>query len=501
MSAESLPPDQINPHEESSFRAVAPVEGPPVHCISVMDIGRTSMKLYDQPEASEVPRLGLQDPEPTREHKFKLAETWLSIRGAQSSAETGPVPADIASEVSLVAQQQMNILGDDDVIDEGFTALEAIRNEAVEVAGELDFNLVRLSAGDWSLHARLNVMHHKFSKVSGEAVSSFLGDDYTTYEYRALQIRNIVADHTPALLTEDLKATVDPSQSLWRASSAHASILLRQRAGTNVADMHVGQIPTSLPVSNREKYVSEDDEAMKPLSQMSDDELFLYCRPESVATIRGRGYALYSELTLPTRETILSQRLFEVVGKSNNRDLRKMASERNRTLEEVPILQEGDLIHATNSPEIFEAIVSNGLRCGEAVMGNSRSIVKYPFTVSFLEVTNEMASHNSVADRFGQLRNGAYGGINIVLHRDDSSPDYVKGQKAGVPNQRQIFGGEPSTNIKSIIIRDKEVTQLTIEKVVQTIVKSGMFIPVYSGTTGEQLLTSKQFNSLSAVCE
>jgi hypothetical protein len=237
---------------------------------------------------------------------------------------------------------------------------------------------------------------------------------------------------------------------------------------------------------------------MKPLAEMNDEELAMYCRPEAMSAVRERGYAEFNELMLPARQTLLTRRLFEVVGKSHSKEMKDQASERNKMLEHEQVLQEGDLVHATPSPEVFESILTNGLRCGEAVMNNDRSTIKYPFTVSFLEVTPDIAQGDTVADRVSGLNNEPYGGINIVLNRDETATDTVRGQRNGVINQRQIFGGVPSTEVKSVVIRDEKTMGDELNKVVATIVKNKMFVPVYSGATGESLLTSEQFDQLVA---
>lgn len=471
MAPEFEVPDQATPQPELPVGAEVLT-----HPVDVRDVGNAAL---------------------IKEQRFGLAEEWLSTRIAHSSEEPKPVPADIASEVSILAQTQIKELIEDEdvVLDGSFNELEAIRDEAIEAADTLDFRLVELSGNDWALRVQLNAMRHKFRDVSPDALANFLGSMGARYEYRALHIRDIISDHAPALLTDNLKVLLDPSQPLWRVCSAQASILLKGKPATSVKAMHVDQIPTALPTGNRVEYQPEDDDrSMKPISEMSDEELSLYCRPERISDIQERGYALYGELTLATQESLLARKLFEVIGKSHSQDSKELAGERNRELENEPILQEGDLVHATRSPEIVEAMLSSGLRCGEAVVGNSRSVIAQPFTVSFLEVTREIAGHESVAERLDLLRNTAYGGINIVLHRDTG---YMEGQKGGAPNQRQIFGGVPSTKVKSIVIREGMSTAEDVQKVIQAIVKNGMFIPVYNGTTGESLLTSEQFDQLS----
>ena len=437
------------------------------------------------------------DAELAQEQKLELAQSWIDTQDIQF--QTDPVPEDIAFEVALLLQKRKNVLGEDDFVDAEYYQVVALRDKAVEAASELDFELIRLSNNkdDWPLHVRLNAMHDKFKKVSTEEVSSFLGPDDDEYEYKAMHVRNIIADHAPALLTENLKVLLDPSQPPWRTSSAHASILLRKRSRTRINAMQVDQMPMSLPIGNRGEYKPEDNEVARYLSDMSDEELALYCHQDSLQNVKERGYALFGELTLPARETLLTRRLFEAIGKSSTPDMVRQADERNRGLEYQPTLQQGDLVHATGSTEIFEQVLASGLQCGEAIMGNDRSIINNPFTVSFLEVDQDISKPASMSERLELLHNSSYGAINMVLHQGDASIETVRDDIGRVPNQRQVFGGVPSTEIKSIIIREQVATERTLEGVIRAIVKHGMFIPVFSGLTGKLLLTSQQFDQLS----
>jgi hypothetical protein len=459
------------------------------------DLGNTMLASVDAVHPEGV-RPADSEPDLIKEQKIAQAEAWLAGLPSLESDEAKAVPDDIASEVSLVTQRRLHILGQEDIVDDDVAPLERIRDHAIEAAETLDFEVLELST-NWTEKVAFNAMHEKFQDVSPRQLSELLGSSDDQYEYRALFIRDIIADHAPELLTENLKTILDPTKPLWRVCSAHASILLKHKQGSNISGTHVDQVVTSLPTGNREAYVSEDDEALKPLAEMSEDELALYAQPEALADIRERGYAIFGELNLPSREALLTRSLFETVVKSHDPAIKQAADKRNRALEHQPLLQAGDAVHATRSPEIVEAVLANGLRCGEAVMGNARGTIKYPFTVNLLEVTEKIAEPESVAERLGGLNNGPYGGINLILHRDEATTKYVEGYPQGVRNQRQVFGGLPSTELKSIIIRDGLVTQAEIEKVIHAVVENNMFIPVYNAS-GESLLTSRQFDQLVA---
>jgi hypothetical protein len=428
--------------------------------------------------------------EPTKEQKLELAGTWLDIRTMQPAKDAEAVPVALAPEISVVAQRQVNILDDEGALGGESDLLETIRDEAAMAADELDFALVLESGMDWGFRVRLNEMHGKFKQVSREALSRYLGKGDMA-EYNGLRIRNIVADHAPDLITGDLKTVLDPSQPLWQASSAQARILLRSksRVPSSVADMPIAQIPAA--VSEAGGMSGHLNETTKPLAQMDGDELALYVQPEHIDAIRERGYALYHELGKAAREGVLTNRIVESIKMSGDQARKDAASARNRELESAPMLQQGDLVHATGSPEVVESVLTNGLRCGEAIINNDRSTIKYPFTVSFLEVSSETSDRESAVAALGDLRNEYYGAINLVFGADASA------MESPVPNQRQVFGGKPSTELKRIIIRNEMAGPDTVQKVIQAVVKNGMFVPMYSGTTGEPLLTSEQFDQLS----
>jgi len=445
---------------------------------------------------------------PDKDQRLSLADQWLSSQDVEIFGGES-IPAHIAGEIALLARHKMNVLEAeaDGFISEEIIGLNNITQGAIKIAEELDFELVKLSSTDWPTLVRLNTMHDKFKEVSHEALSTYLDCDESEYEYRALRIRDIIAEHAPELLTENLKTLVDPSQPLWRASSVQASILLRRNPSTNIEQMHVEQFVAALPVSTRREYLLEDDATLIPVVDMTEDDLSLYCRAESVSTVMERGYATFKELNVPAREALLTRRIFETTGKSQSETIKEAASARNRALEHEPALQSGDLVHATSTTDVFETILFNGLRCGEAIMGNNRSIINYPMTVGFLQAETEPGKKSLVEQILDQ--NNDYGPINIVLHRAaDSVPevDYPDGQQPVVANQRQIFGGVPSTDIKSVILRDEKAkyfpnqiaTEQTIQEVINAIVKYGVFIPVYRSSNGEQLLSSQQFDRLSA---
>lgn len=419
--------------------------------------------------------------------------------------QTEPVPDGIASEVALRAQQRLGVWEKYDLFpDEVDGELSSIRDKAIVAADHLDFGVVSFtSEAAWTQRVWLNSMHEKFTNVSEGEIRNYLGDDPVKYEHRALFIRNIIADNAPGLLTPDLRTLMDPTQPMWRRCNVQASILLRNHPVRNLNTYAVEQLPTALPASKRTEYIDEDDQVMKPIHVMNDDELALYVSSQTIPEIRERGSVLFPELNQDARETILARRLFEVSVKSSDPATKAHAEARNRELEHSPVIQKGDYVHATRSPEILEQVLSDGLRCGEAVLGNTRGQVNYPFTVSYIEVGDQHTAHESVAEQFDSFHTAPYGAINLVLERDSEATDY--GREMSLQSaQRNIFGGTPSTEIKAIVLRDQAAVQpndkvaddAMIQSVIDKVVQHGMYIPVYRASTGELILSSEQYDQL-----
>jgi hypothetical protein len=457
----------------------------------------------------------------TKEVRLEQAEQWLGTQTEgpvpykgivdEATAKGEPVPsvirrtdepvsATIAPEIALLAQQRIRSWNSyDDLYPDDFgDGLAGIRDEAIAAAGELDFGVVANTLGfEWPLRVRLNAEHEKFTDVSAKELADYLGDG-DDYEQKALYIRNIIADHAPQLLTTDLRVLLDPSQPSWRVAATHASILLRNHRNNKLDTYTVDRIPDALPVSDRNEYLPEDNEAIKPFQDMSDDELALYMSPQSATEARENGRVSFNNLNQPAKETLLARRFFELDTKSSDPTFKAQAEERNRALEHEPVLQEGDLIHATYTPQGLERILDHGLQCGEAVVDNARGQVNYPFTVSFLVANERVAAPGAMPERFDELKNDSYGPINLVMHRDPSSTDYNSEQRLLSGNQYQLFGGAPSTEIKGIIIRESVASADTVDGVIKTIVENDMFIPVYSGATGDLILSSEQYDQLRA---
>lgn len=420
-------------------------------------------------------------------------------------AQTEPVPDAIASEVALRAQQRLGLWEKYDLFpDEVDGELSSIRDKAIVAADHLDFGVVSFTPDTaWTQRVWLDSMHDKFTNVPEGEIRDYLGSDPAAYEYRALFIRNIIADNAPELLTPELRVLIDPTQPMWRRCNAQASVLLRNQRANNLNTYAIEQMPTALPRGDRTEYVDEDNQVMKPVHDMSDDELALYVSPESISEIRERGSILFPELNQDAKTTILARRLFEVSVKSSDPTTKAHAEVRNRELEHGPILQEGDYVHATRTPEILEQVLSDGLRCGEAVMGNTRGQVNYPFTVSYIEIGERHTAHETVAERLDSFNTAPYGAINLVLERDPEATDY--GREMPLQSaQRNIFGGTPSTEVKAIVMRDQApvksydhvADEAMIESVIDKVVRHGMYIPVYRASTGELILSSTQYDQL-----
>lgn len=440
---------------------------------------------------------GMLDDSDDQREKATAASKWVDSQTGSASDVSVQIPEVIAVDIAIEAQKRL-IVDADDVLDDDYYRMVRIRDRAIEAAGELDFKLIEMNEGSWSLQARFNEMHDKFKHVDPEDLSRFLGNN-DKYEYKALFIKDIIADHAPELLTGDLKILVDPAQPHWRKSIAQAEIIFKNRNKLNIGGMQVASIRTPPVLDNLEGYVSEDGGSTRSVKTMTDEEIRFYSRADVVPEVKQRGYLLFDELNESARQALLAQKLFEAVGESNNQASKQRADERNRMLENEPLLRQGNLVHATRTAEILNAILTDGLRCGEAIIGNQRSVIAHPFTVSFLEVSQELSERETISERLDGVKNSAYGPINIVFDKEVSTKEYKRSADRGLTHQGQVFGGVASTEITSIILREDETTGLLVDNVIQAVVKNGMFIPVYEGNTGKPLLTSQQFDQLTVL--
>lgn len=413
----------------------------------------------------------------SRDQVNELADNWMALQTTgKIFSQLEPVPSEIAGEIAVRAQKAMKDIEEDGIIDEEYAGWQRLRNQSVDSAVTLSFELVTLAVRDWPFQAQINALHDKFKSVSGAEIEAYVAGD----EYKALYVRDIIADNAPHLLSDNIKTILDESRPLWMRSSLYASILLRNKIG-RASQIPVKSVPVALPIADRTDFAEEDRTTLKTLAEMSSEELALYTTVNAADAIDTRGLVSFGDLNQNAKEAVLTRRLFELSARSSDPEAKSLAGNRNRVLQGRELLQSGDLVHATK-PEVFKEILAHGLRCGEAVIDNKRSIIQYPFTVSFLEVDEAIAMLPTAKTRFDALKNTSYGAFNLVLGRDESSTDHGIEQVAGVPNQRQILGGVPATEIKSLIVRDQESgarTQNLINEAKYMICENGFYIPVY----------------------
>ena len=423
----------------------------------------------------------------------EATEFWAASHLARPILKAPEVPENIASEAAQIIQERMST---QKFADESYFELKKSLYEAVCKAEDLDFQLIA-NSDDPNFIKTLNSMSGKFKTVSRDELINYLGDNrLPSYEPRALRIIDLISNHSPDLLTPDLQTIQDAEQTPWRRSSAYASILLRQlnpnsSRSKRLNAMTFDALPVSLPISDRMNYMPEED-TPTPISEMNESDLALHCQPEAIKSVKERNAANFNDLTHSAKETLLAHRIFRSIAQSNTESLIARASQRNKLHENEPLLQKHNLVHATR-PELLDDILKNGLLAGETIIKSNSGVVSYPFTVSFMEVGDEVQAHESMPDKLEALRNSTYGCINLIFKENQ---DQIR--LGGPPDQRQVFGGVPSTEISAIIVGDldrPEPTKDTLERTIKSILRHGQFIPVYDGL-GQAVLTSELYEEL-----
>lgn len=182
-------------------------------------------------------------------------------------------------------------------------------------------------------------------------------------------------------MLETMRGPSEHSTSAWFPYSQQARGILEQypnctAAGSSLDVVRIDHLPSALPMSSRDSYLPEDDTLLHALPEDPAN----YCQATATDTVQQRGYVTFGQLHPDQQQTILARRLFEVTGQSHAADRRATADKRNRQALEQP-LQQGSFIHATR-PEALPDILRHGLRCCEAIAGNTQPEGVFPFTVS-----------------------------------------------------------------------------------------------------------------------
>ncbi len=284
-------------------------------------------------------------------------------------------------------------------------------------------------------------------------------------------------------------------KSLWWLNYQYAHMLLGEVKDGAVSDNLVSAVAVGLPLSNRSEVLPEDSSFIKQFKEMEEDEKSAVLSPEAIQSgYLNQARVPFNLLTPEARSTLLAHRLFTVIGSSRSQDQMVRASERNLRLSQTDgPFRLGDLAHATGTIENLRNILLSGILCGETI-GMSSTKDSYPYNVDAVEMSGKVMEGATFAEKVGALKNQSYGSIVIVINRTDASGGHDGVSIGGnSEDHRLVFGGVPSTDISSIILRNAEDN--TREGVLGAVVEHGVYIPVYD-TDGSLLLSHDLFLQL-----
>ena len=281
-------------------------------------------------------------------------------------------------------------------------------------------------------------------------------------------------------------------KSLWWLNYQYADMLLGEVRDGAVSGNLVSAVAVGLPLSNRSEVLPEDNSFIKRFDEMTEDEKREVLLPEAIqAGYLNQASVPFNLLIPEARSTLLAHRLFTVIASSRSQEQMVRASERNLRLSQTDEpFRLGDQAHATSTTENLRSILLSGILCGETI-GMSSTKDSYPYNVDTVEMSRAVMEGATFAEKVGALKNGGYGSIVLVINQTDASGEEDRISIGGnSEDHRLVFGGVPSTDISSIILRNAEDN--TRDSVLDAVVEHGVYIQVYD-TEGSLLLSHDLF--------
>ena len=312
-------------------------------------------------------------------------------------------------------------------------------------------------------------------------------------------LRLCLNSDNPVEIAEQVKNITDGgSTSLWWLNYQYSQLLLGEVNNGAVSEYVVSEIPTALPVKDRDTKLPEDSQSLRKFAEMSLDEKRLYLTDQAIEQgFDSASEVPFNRLSDDTKATLLANRLFTAIAQSRDPAQIERATKRNIALmEQGGPFRLGDIVHGLRDVRSLRGILLSGNMCGEAV-GLSSSKDAYPYNVDTVAMSEGVMKMNSFRERLDALGNGGKAGfgrfesVQIVMHRDELSFDAGKLAQGGMhPDHRLIFGAIPSTEISSIILSDAELD--IAYDVIDAVIDHGMYIPVYDAD-GALFLTPEDY--------
>ncbi|MBC7943384.1 hypothetical protein H7X68_02725 [Candidatus Saccharibacteria bacterium] len=274
----------------------------------------------------------------------------------------------------------------------------------------------------------------------------------------------------------------------------------QSKHGTSIGEIgfqksyNVSKIPIALPLPGHEAGTP----TFREWKDMSDDEKHMYGYANSEDTIA------FDDLSPESKQTMLANRIFEVESKSNNTgEMSNAVQECLDRLRHKEIIRSGDYLHSSNSKSLAD-ILARGLLAGEATGkksdGSSPRSDRYPYNLD-LSGSAEMGIEPGSKLDLNKTNRG-YGDIVLVIDRSEDSTDYGNEVETPEEGHKLIFGGIPSTEIRSIHLQPPMTEdekglhdyKESLNETIHSLVAHGQYIPVFDDQ-GELSLSLDEFKA------
>lgn len=165
------------------------------------------------------------------------------------------------------------------------------------------------------------------------------------------------------------------------------------------------------------------------------------------------------------------------------------------------ILSDGDYIHGGDF-DVIDPMLLNGNLPNEC-LGENANPDAYPFHVDFTRLEEEYISNqendiekiltNSLSRSYGSTGSlSTDGQIFYIYKKNFRNWEQDKEYDGSSTHHALTLGGFPSTEIRGIVLRKHEAT---LEKIKQSILENGFYIPVYD-IQGKLLFTSEEYDQI-----
>ena len=196
------------------------------------------------------------------------------------------------------------------------------------------------------------------------------------------------------------------------------------------------------------------------------------------------------------------ERLTDIISSSSDPEQKQLNSQRNARDVRAGggFWKYGDLVHST-SFQSLEGILNTGLVCSE-LQGEFARIDTTPLEADLSEIVDvniHSVKDATAAEEYNYSANrGSSSSVLIKFRREVGATDYGEESTGNLdesPAHRTVFIGLPSTEIDGVQIVGESVN---VQEVVEQILASGQYIPVYN-RNDQLILTPDQFQEATGI--